>query len=92
MSLVALGVCGGIGAYKAVEIARGLQKRGHEVAAELAGEQVDVGNGVAIRPVTVHARGAVGAFAIEQVGRRLVLREDGRRVKRWQRQCGEEDE
>jgi len=33
MSLVALGVCGGIGAYKAVEIARGLQKRGHEVAA-----------------------------------------------------------
>lgn len=33
MSLVALGVCGGIGAYKAVEIARGLQKRGHDVAA-----------------------------------------------------------
>jgi len=33
MSLVALGVCGGIGAYKAVEVARGLQKRGHEVVA-----------------------------------------------------------
>src|SRR5438093_3811262 len=33
MSLVALGVTGGIGAYKAVEVARGLQKRGHEVAA-----------------------------------------------------------
>src|SRR5262249_61701607 len=33
MSLVALGVTGGIGAYKAVEIARGLQKRGHEVVA-----------------------------------------------------------
>ena len=33
MSLVALGVCGGIGAYKAVEVARGLQKRGHDVAA-----------------------------------------------------------
>ena len=33
MALVALGVCGGIGAYKAVEIARGLQKRGHDVAA-----------------------------------------------------------
>src|SRR2546427_3440585 len=33
MSLVALGVTGGIGAYKAVEVARGLQKRGHEVVA-----------------------------------------------------------
>ena len=33
MSLIALGVCGGIGAYKAVEIARGLQKHGHEVVA-----------------------------------------------------------
>lgn len=31
--LVALGVCGGIGAYKAVEVARGLQKRGHDVVA-----------------------------------------------------------
>jgi phosphopantothenoylcysteine decarboxylase/phosphopantothenate--cysteine ligase len=29
--LVALGVCGGIGAYKAVEVARGLQKHGHKV-------------------------------------------------------------
>src|SRR3954464_317260 len=33
MSLVALGVTGGIGAYKAVEVARGLQKRGHDVVA-----------------------------------------------------------
>ncbi|HEY8550897.1 MAG TPA: bifunctional phosphopantothenoylcysteine decarboxylase/phosphopantothenate--cysteine ligase CoaBC [Vicinamibacterales bacterium] len=33
MPLIALGVCGGIGAYKAVEVARGLQKRGHAVAA-----------------------------------------------------------
>jgi phosphopantothenoylcysteine decarboxylase/phosphopantothenate--cysteine ligase len=33
MSLVALGVTGGIGAYKAVEIARGLQQSGHEVVA-----------------------------------------------------------
>src|SRR2546423_3283287 len=33
MSLVALGVTGGIGAYKAVEVCRGLQKRGHEVVA-----------------------------------------------------------
>ena len=33
MALIALGVCGGIGAYKAVEIARGLQKSGHDVVA-----------------------------------------------------------
>ncbi len=33
MALIALGVTGGIGAYKAVEVARGLQKRGHQVAA-----------------------------------------------------------
>ncbi|MCC7240715.1 MAG: bifunctional phosphopantothenoylcysteine decarboxylase/phosphopantothenate--cysteine ligase CoaBC [Acidobacteria bacterium] len=33
MSLIALGVTGGIGAYKAVEIARGLQKEGHDVVA-----------------------------------------------------------
>src|SRR5205809_3018679 len=31
--LIALGVTGGIGAYKAVEVARGLQKRGREVVA-----------------------------------------------------------
>src|ERR1044071_9144892 len=33
MSLIALGVTGGIGAYKAVEVCRGLQKRGHDVIA-----------------------------------------------------------
>src|SRR5438445_3584796 len=33
MGLVDLGVTGGIGAYKAVEVVRGLQKRGHEVVA-----------------------------------------------------------
>src|SRR5471030_3269026 len=33
MALVALGVTGGIGAYKAIEVARGLQKRGHDVVA-----------------------------------------------------------
>ena len=33
MSLVALGVTGGIGAYKAVEVCRGLQKQGHDVVA-----------------------------------------------------------
>jgi len=31
--LIALGVTGGIGAYKAVEVCRGLQQRGHEVVA-----------------------------------------------------------
>ena len=33
MSLIALGVTGGIGAYKAVEVVRELQKRDHEVVA-----------------------------------------------------------
>src|SRR5688572_10271613 len=33
MSLVALGVTGGIGAYKAVEVCRGLQRQGHDVVA-----------------------------------------------------------
>ena len=33
MALVVLGVTGGIGAYKAVEVCRGLQQRGHDVAA-----------------------------------------------------------
>ena len=33
MSLIALGVTGGISAYKSVEICRGLQKRGHDVVA-----------------------------------------------------------
>jgi phosphopantothenoylcysteine decarboxylase / phosphopantothenate---cysteine ligase len=31
--LIALGITGGIGAYKAVEVCRGLQKRGHDVVA-----------------------------------------------------------
>lgn len=35
MGVVALGVTGGIGAYKAVEVARLLQKRGHDVRAVL---------------------------------------------------------
>jgi phosphopantothenoylcysteine decarboxylase/phosphopantothenate--cysteine ligase len=33
MALVALGITGGIGAYKAVEVCRGLQKQGHDVVA-----------------------------------------------------------
>ncbi len=35
MSLIALGVSGGISAYKSVEVARGLQKHGHDVVAVL---------------------------------------------------------
>ena len=34
--LIALGVTGGIGAYKSVEVARGLQKRGHEIVAVMS--------------------------------------------------------
>src|SRR5690242_20784701 len=57
MSLVALGVTGGIGAYKAVEVARGLQKRGHEVAAIM----------------THAATRFVGAVTFEAITRRHVI-------------------
>src|SRR4249920_3411831 len=33
MALIALGVTGGVGAYKSVEVCRGLQKSGHDVVA-----------------------------------------------------------
>ena len=33
MSLIALGITGGIGAYKSVEVVRGLQRHGHDVTA-----------------------------------------------------------
>jgi phosphopantothenoylcysteine decarboxylase/phosphopantothenate--cysteine ligase len=57
MSLIALGVSGGIGAYKAVEVARGLQKRGHEVAAVL----------------TRNACRFVGPLTFEAITRRRVI-------------------
>ena len=57
MALIALGVCGGIGAYKAVEVARGLQKRGHEVAAIM----------------TRSARKFVGEVTFEAITRRRVI-------------------
>jgi phosphopantothenoylcysteine decarboxylase / phosphopantothenate---cysteine ligase len=57
MSLIALGVCGGIGAYKAVEVARGLQKSGHDVAAIM----------------TRSARRFVGAVTFEAITRREVI-------------------
>ena len=57
MPLIALGVTGGIGAYKAVEIARGLQRRGHEVAAIM----------------TRSARRFVGPVTFEAITRRRVI-------------------
>src|SRR5687767_5173308 len=55
--LVALGVTGGIGAYKAVEVVRGLQKKGHEVAAIM----------------TRSARRFVGEVTFEAITRRPVI-------------------
>src|SRR3954471_24319191 len=55
--LIALGVTGGIGAYKAVEVARGLQKRGHEVVAVM----------------TATATRFVGPLTFEAITRRRVL-------------------
>lgn len=57
MAFVALGVCGGIGAYKAVEIARGLQKRGHDVTAIM----------------TRSAQRFVGPVTFEAITRRQVI-------------------
>jgi phosphopantothenoylcysteine decarboxylase/phosphopantothenate--cysteine ligase len=54
---VALGVTGGIGAYKAVEVARGLQKRGHEVVAVM----------------TASAAKFVGPVTFEAITRRRVI-------------------
>jgi phosphopantothenoylcysteine decarboxylase / phosphopantothenate---cysteine ligase len=57
MALVALGVTGGIGAYKAVEVARGLQQQGHDVAAIM----------------TRSARRFVGEVTFEAITRRRVI-------------------
>jgi phosphopantothenoylcysteine decarboxylase/phosphopantothenate--cysteine ligase len=57
VALVALGVTGGIGAYKAVEVARGLQKRGHDVAAIM----------------TATATKFVGPVTFEAITRRAVI-------------------
>jgi phosphopantothenoylcysteine decarboxylase/phosphopantothenate--cysteine ligase len=57
MALVALGVTGGIGAYKAVEVARGLQKRGHDVVAVM----------------TRSARRFVTPLTLEAITRRRVI-------------------
>lgn len=57
MALIALGVTGGIGAYKAVEVARGLQKLGHEVVAIM----------------TRSAEKFVGPLTFEAITRRQVI-------------------
>jgi phosphopantothenoylcysteine decarboxylase/phosphopantothenate--cysteine ligase len=57
MALIALGVTGGIGAYKAVEVCRGLQKRGHDVQAVM----------------TRSARRFVTALTFEAITRRPVV-------------------
>lgn len=57
MALIALGVSGGIGAYKAVEVVRGLQQNGHDVAAVM----------------TRSARRFVGEVTFEAITRRRVV-------------------
>jgi phosphopantothenoylcysteine decarboxylase / phosphopantothenate---cysteine ligase len=55
--LIALGVTGGVGAYKAVEVARGLQKGGHDVVAIM----------------TASATSFVGPLTFEAITRRRVI-------------------
>jgi phosphopantothenoylcysteine decarboxylase/phosphopantothenate--cysteine ligase len=57
MPLIAIGVSGGIGAYKAVEVVRGLQKHGHDVRAIM----------------TRSARRFVGEVTFEAITRRPVI-------------------
>jgi phosphopantothenoylcysteine decarboxylase/phosphopantothenate--cysteine ligase len=57
MATIALGVCGGIGAYKSVEVARGLQKHGHDVIAVM----------------TRSAKNFVGTVTFEAITRHRVL-------------------
>jgi phosphopantothenoylcysteine decarboxylase/phosphopantothenate--cysteine ligase len=54
MSLIALGVTGGIGAYKAVEVCRGLQKRGHDVVAVMTRSAVRFVGPVTFEAITRH--------------------------------------
>ncbi len=57
MAMIAVGVCGGIGAYKSVEVVRGLQKQGHDVVAVM----------------TRSARKFVGELTFEAITRHRVL-------------------
>src|ERR687891_2550990 len=58
MAMIAVGVCGGIGAYKSVEVVRGLQKQGHDVVAVM----------------TRTARRFVGELTFEAITRHRVLK------------------
>ena len=58
MAMIAVGVCGGIGAYKSVELVRGLQKQGHDVVAVM----------------TRSARRFVGELTFEAITRHRVLK------------------
>jgi len=57
MALIALGVTGSVGAYKSVEVAPGLQKRGHEVVAIM----------------TAAAQQFIGPLTLEAITRRDVI-------------------
>lgn len=57
MAMIAVGVCGGIGAYKSVEVVRGLQKHGHDVVVVM----------------TRAARRFVGELTFEAITRHRVL-------------------
>jgi phosphopantothenoylcysteine decarboxylase/phosphopantothenate--cysteine ligase len=57
MAMIAVGVCGGIGAYKSVEVVRGLQKLGHDVVVVM----------------TRSARKFVGELTFEAITRHRVL-------------------
>jgi phosphopantothenoylcysteine decarboxylase/phosphopantothenate--cysteine ligase len=57
VSFIALGITGGIGAYKAVEVCRGLQQRGHDVVAVM----------------TRAAARFVGPLTLEAITRRPVI-------------------
>lgn len=54
MSLIALGITGGIGAYKAVEVARGLQKAGHDVVAVMTKAATEFVGPLTFEAVTRH--------------------------------------
>jgi len=60
MSLIALGITGGIGAYKSVEVVRGLQRHGHDVAVVM----------------TESATKFVGPLTFEAITRRGVITEE----------------
>src|SRR6187402_2026179 len=54
MSLIALGVTGGIGAYKAVEVCRGLQQQGHDVVAVMTRSATRFVGPVTFEAITRH--------------------------------------